>query len=73
MNRCKDCKYFQRNTSKYRSNKYGDCNCDKFIYGDSNDEKDLKKNDRLYYMDYEWYSASVEVGENFGCIHWEDK
>ena len=72
MNRCKNCKYFKRNSGDYNSDKYGACNCDKFIYGGSEDEKEPKLNDKLYYMDYEWYRAFVEVGENFGCIHWRN-
>jgi len=73
MNRCKNCKYFKRNDGNYYSSKYGECECDKFIYGDSFDSKENKdsKQDELFYIDYEWYKAYVEVGENFGCIHFK--
>lgn len=49
MNRCKNCKYFQRYTDKNNLN------------------------DKLFYMDYEWYEAYIEVGENFGCIHFKQR
>lgn len=67
--RCKDCKYFKRlfeETEKH----YGECQSDKFIYGDNGDDKE--KTDKLYYSDYEWYKEKTN-GENFGCIHWEGK
>ncbi len=70
MERCKNCKYFQRYTNENFNNKYGKCNCDKFIYGDASDDKN-NSNDKLFYMDYEWYEADIEVGENFGCIHFK--
>lgn len=70
MNRCKNCKYFQRYNNKNYNNKYGECNCEKFIYGGSFDDED-NLNDKLFYMDYEWYRAYIEVGENFGCVHFK--
>lgn len=72
MNRCKNCKYFQRYTDKNNNNKYGECNCEKFIYGGAFDDKN-NLNDKLFYMDYEWYEAYIEVGENFGCIHFKQR
>ena len=39
MNRCKDCKYFERNSGVNYSDKYGSCNCEKFVYGGSEDER----------------------------------
>lgn len=72
MNRCKNCKYFQRYTDKNNNNKYGECNCKKFIYGSAFDDKN-NLNDKLFYMDYEWYEAYIEVGENFGCIHFKQR
>ena len=73
MNKCKNCKYFQRNDDKNSNNKYGECKSDKFIYGESSDDNNESKSDKLFYMDYEWYNAFVEVGENFGCIHFKKK
>lgn len=76
MNKCKNCKYFQRNDNEYSNNKYGQCKSDKFIYGDSfddNDDNNESKSNKLFYMDYEWYNAYIEVGENFGCVHFLEK
>lgn len=73
MNKCKYCKYFKRNNDKYPYNKYGQCKCNKFIYGDSYDRKNESKSDELFYLDYEWYKAFIEVGENFGCIHFKQR
>ena len=65
--RCKNCKYFKRYTDERYSNKYGKCDCDKFQYDIS--KKEETETDKLYYMDYEWYNADIEVGEDFGCVH----
>lgn len=71
MNTCKNCKYFKRNKDNYRSEKYGECSCDKFAYDSWISEKE--ETDKLFYWDYEDYSANFNVGENFGCIHFEEK
>lgn len=73
MNRCKNCKHFSRNDEDYQSKKYGMCNSDKFIYETSGSLKDTEIADKLLYMDYEWYHAEVEVGEDFGCVHFSKK
>lgn len=73
---CKECKYFERNTEKWKNNKYGECNCDKFLYNECLNEEEkerVKNNDMLLYTDYEGYLATFEVGENFGCIHFKSK
>lgn len=85
MNTCKNCKYFKRNESKYSWNKYGECESEKILYAytvkdhiKNWDEKigrietPLQETDCLLYMDYESYSASCEVGEDFGCVHFEE-
>ena len=75
---CKNCKHFKRNNDNIHSTKYGECNCNKFVYGTSFEHSNSKYNDfsnkadELLYQDYENYSANFEVGENFGCIHWEE-
>jgi len=79
-NICKNCKHYKEISikeyeewdvkkekmvvlDKFKSK--GTCDSDKFIYyGDEN-----ALDDRLSYFDYENYQASFEVGENFGCIH----
>ena len=78
MGRCKDCKYFKRNTDKYLNKQFGRCmNETKLDYGSSYDNKSYSNTiitpDMLLYEDYERYSASLEVGEDFGCIHFENK
>ena len=70
-NKCKNCKYFQRNTEPYDNNNFGECSCDKFVYDSYINEKE--ETDKLFYWDYESYSADFNVGENFGCIHFEEK
>lgn len=71
MNKCKNCKHFKRYTDERYSNKYGKCDCNKFQYDIS--KKKETETDKLYYMDYEWYNADIEVGENFGCIHFKQR
>ena len=75
MGKCKNCKYFNRNADKIYSNKFGNCNCNKFVYATSYDKEDIdeKNADQLLYRDYEHYCADFEVGENFGCIHFMKK
>lgn len=70
MNKCKNCKYFQRNTSSYENNNFGECSCDKFVYDSVWKDSET---DTLYYWDAEGYRADFEVGENFGCIHFKQK
>jgi len=50
---------------------YGGCRNDKLQYNRVNDG--VKEKDFLFYYDYEGYSASLEIGENFGCIHFKER
>lgn len=61
---CKHCEHFGTDSS---IKGFGVC----FLMGDINQhtESDLKP-DRAYGWDYEGYMAGVNVGEQFGCIHW---
>lgn len=72
---CKDCMYYQENTERYERKQYGKCCNEKFIYdswlNDNEEDEVRKNNDCLLYADYEGYSASFEVGENFGCVHFK--
>lgn len=69
---CKKCKYWTRISEKYADKRYGNCNCEKFIYDDvCSDNIPKLKNDCLLYSDYESYRADFETGENFGCIHFK--
>lgn len=72
---CKNCEFFEKHKKNdiydIFSTHYGYCLCPKFCY-DMSDEDD-KDFSRLYYMDGEGWSASLEVGENFGCVHFLNK
>lgn len=61
--RCKDCKFFTRAKKGMEHS----CKNPKFVY------EDIEEDDQLAYWDYESYSAGFNVGENFGCIHFEIK
>lgn len=69
---CKNCKYYSKGEfTKF----YGNCSNPKFEYEIASFyekyHKGPKFKDKLFYMDYEGYSADFEVGEEFGCIHFE--
>lgn len=74
---CKNCKFFSRiDYCKF----YGECNNVKMEYESAYCYEKLKERnkgeiekDKLFYMDYEGYNAGIEVGEEFGCIHFEVK
>jgi len=83
MNQCKNCKYFKRYTGEYDNNNYGRCQSNKLQYGETTkdglevyDETDklhkIQETDYLVYMDCEGYNAEIEVGQDFGCIHYEE-
>lgn len=68
---CKNCKYYNADNLYEKIKSYGECDCPKFIYDydfDKHEEKDI-----LSYWDCESYNAGFEVGEEFGCIHFERK
>ena len=58
---CKYCDHFDADSNL---SGFGTC----VLMGDIN--KDELKPDRAYGWDYEGYIAGVNVGEQFGCIHW---
>jgi len=74
---CGNCSYWVR-TEGNRNIKSlpisGKCNnTEKFVYeGAIKDDRPFP-DDILLYWDYEQYSAGFLTGENFGCIHWEEK
>jgi hypothetical protein len=68
---CKNCKYFNQDEDDKEIG-YGTCACEKMIY-DCACCFEPKEKDLLFYMDYEGYNASIEVGEEFGCIHFIKK
>ena len=63
MNRCKTCGHWKRNTGSYNSQRMGECDSAKWEY----EGRDLP--DGVVYADYEGLSASLETGEDFGCVH----
>lgn len=70
---CKDCKHFKRFEKDWYNKNYGRCNCDKFEYGSSREYAvNVKETDKLFFRDNDNYSANFEVGENFGCIFFEN-
>ena len=67
--KCKKCKYFGNAGDGYTtySENYGKCNSDKFQYQDAC----KNETDNLIYADYDGYEAGVDVGIDFGCIHFK--
>jgi len=64
---CKDCKYWRRNSGDFNGEVFmGSCSSDKLVHDPHKPEKD-----QLTYADYEEYSAFLETGEDFGCIHFK--
>ena len=78
MNKCKKCKFYKpyKEENFYskeyynRKRNFGECTCKKFQYSECKKKK--KTDDMLLYCDSECYSASFEVGKNFGCIHFKE-
>lgn len=64
MKTCGKCEHYT--PDKYDEG-FGGC----ALMGDSN--KGKPDNTRAYGWDYESYIAGVDVGVNFGCIHWVKK
>ena len=69
---CKNCEHFKPSEEKLEKG-FGECSCPKFKYESSYgwQGREIEK-DNLLYMDYEWYRAYIEVGEEFGCIHFKE-
>lgn len=82
MNQCKNCKYFKRYTREFDNNNYGRCQSNKLLYAsttedgvenwDKGERRILKDTDLLLFMDADGYQAEIEVGQDFGCIHYEE-
>ena len=70
---CKNCKYWNNGCIDYETNptkkQYGMCGSHKFDYYDPVPNT----LDMCLALDAEGYDASVLVGPDFGCIHWEPK
>ena len=69
---CKNCQHFKP-FEEEKEKGFGECSCPKFKYESAYDWKERKiTKDSLLYMDYEWYRAYIDVGEEFGCIHFKE-
>jgi len=71
--RCKDCKYWKKLTDgslDRAGNPIGTCTSGKIVYTGA---YDTIYSDELGYCDDEGYNASIEVGQDFGCIHFKEK
>ena len=70
---CKDCKHFQKFEAEYEclpDKDMGKCLSGKILY-----ERDVTEytDNVLVYGDSEEYWAYHRVGENFGCVHFEER
>lgn len=78
---CKECKHWTRYKSPtpnsklpldeciYGSEEYGRCKNENFIYLYGREHH----NKALIYWDCDQFKADFETGEQFGCIHFEQK
>jgi hypothetical protein len=66
---CKNCKYWERETDSGKEEYYGGCSNEKLV--DTNIA--YIPVDGLGTHDYEGYMSGFRTGENFGCIHFENK
>ena len=61
---CKNCKHWHG----------GKCTSGKLKYaGDVKTVTSVKHSDELVYWDSDMWRASIMVGKNFGCIHFEER
>jgi hypothetical protein len=71
MKTCKSCKFWAREEYGNKISKIGDCLKSKIVNFNIFDiEIDVP--DNVILCDFEWHFPA-SVGENFGCIHHEDK
>ena len=67
---CKNCKYYEIKTME---KEFGKCYCSKFLNNNDLPWEYERDKDTLLYWDFECYSCGFDVGEEFGCIHFENK
>ncbi len=70
IGKCKDCKYFEPDIGDEEG--FGSCSHPKHIYHECFTEETYPS-DALLIYDAECYSAFIDVGPDFGCIHFEPK
>ena len=70
---CSDCDFWgDKNATMFGDDRYRTCTNEKLIYFYKNPNPDREfPIDGLVYDDHEGYEASLHVGPEFGCIHWE--
>ena len=69
--KCSECKHWTRTTSIYAPQIYGDCLHSSVRH--ISDGKGTTPSDGIGYSAFEGGMASIEFGEDFGCIHFEVK
>ena len=67
MKTCKSCKFWD----KYGEN-HGFCKSEKILHVSSVDATEIIQGDELI-ANTDYCGCSIYVGENFGCIHHEEK
>ena len=70
---CKNCKHWTTDNTYGYDGMIGTCDSDKFVYSYSMTYLDESNRDMLMVSDYEGYMADFCTGEEFGCIHFEEK
>lgn len=71
MRTCKHCKHWEKFTDQEDIRYHGPlgtCHSPKMVYAERNIPDDC-----LACWDYEGYKAGIYTGQDFGCIHWEQK
>jgi hypothetical protein len=52
----------------------GECASEKLVYSEAlREDSRAMQLDHLVYWDSEGYSAGMNTGPNFGCVHWKAK
>ncbi len=69
---CKTCDFWTANNKGFacEHSNLGSCSHKAFVEGASGDPV---PDDGLVYSDWEDYSASLQTGMNFGCIHQKER
>jgi hypothetical protein len=70
-NTCKNCRYWKRLDNRYsKPSNFGECFCPKIQYGYSQEDD---PDNMVFYVSIGGLDndASLEVGQNFGCIHFK--
>ena len=69
--KCSECRYWEREHYSWGDTVFGDCGNLKIVH--CSDGRDDPPSDGLGYSAFEGGDASVKMGEDFGCIHFEVK